>query len=138
MAMPGSLKAVGRNGGKEMVLQALETAAVSESVQLTVDRAELHADGTDVAHCVAQLADAKGIPVRHTNLAVRFSIEGDATNVGVDNGAPDSTQDFQSDRCFTEQGRCLMVLQAGDQPGTVRVTASAEGLKSGTVDMVLK
>jgi hypothetical protein len=135
---PGTLKAVGCNGGKEMVFQTLETAAAPAAVQLTVDRAALTADGVDVAHCVAQLVDTEGFPVRYENRAVHFAVEGNAANIGVDNGAPDSTQDFKSDHCFTEQGRCLMVLQAGELPGTVRVTVSAEGLKKSAADIPLK
>jgi hypothetical protein len=135
---PGSMKAVGRNHGNETVFHILHTAAAPAAVALTLDRTELKADGADCVHCIAQLVDGKGIPVRHANSTVRFSVEGNAANNGVDNGAPDSIQDFQSDRCFTDQGRCLMVLQAGDRPGMVRVTASAEGLKSGAVDIPMK
>ncbi|VGO22481.1 glycoside hydrolase family 2 TIM barrel-domain containing protein [Pontiella sulfatireligans] len=131
----GELKAVGRTSGKETALQTLQTAGEPAALQLTADKTELDADGVDVAHCVVQLVDADGVPVKHLGHLARFTIEGDARNVGVDNGSPKSTQNFQSDTCRTDQGRCLMVLQAGHAPGAVAVTASADGLKSARVEL---
>jgi hypothetical protein len=104
----------------------------------SADQTNLTADGYDVAHCVAQLVDAKGIPVRHMDQKVRFTIEGHAVNIGVDNGSTKCSQDFQSDTCFTDEGRCLMVLQAGDTPGAVKVTVSADGLKGDSVNLKQK
>ncbi|MDF7825583.1 glycoside hydrolase family 2 TIM barrel-domain containing protein [Pontiellaceae bacterium B12227] len=134
----GTLKAVGRNDGKEVAFQTLETVGEPAAVQLTVDRTELSADGRDVAHCVAQLVDADGRPVKHMNHLVRFTVEGDARNIGVDNGTTNHTQDFQSDTCETDNGKCLMVLQAGTSKGTVRVSVEATGLEGTTVQLEQK
>lgn len=131
----GTLKAIGRNAGKEIVSQTLESAGKPESIRLTVDKSTLAADGTDVVHCIAQLIDANGRPVRHIQKTVRFTVEGNARNLGVDNGAPESTQDFQSDTCCTDLGRCLMVLQAGEVPGPVSVTVSGEDLAPARVEL---
>lgn len=120
---PGTLRAVGRTAGKERVSQQLATAG--EPVAVT-----LHLDGPD--HCIAQLVDTDGIPVKHINRTVHFAVEGNARNIGVDNGNPKSTQDFQSDECLTYQGRCLMVLQPS-QSGRINVTVSSDGLKPARV-----
>lgn len=129
----GRLLAVGRTKGKEVAFQVLETAADPVGIKLTIDTSTLAANSCDVAHCVVQLVDAKGILVKHDEKTITFTVEGDARNIGVDNGSTKSSQDFQSNKCFTESGRCLMVLQAGFNPGAVKVTASGDKLKSGTV-----
>ena len=74
--------------------------------------------------------DEAGNPVRNQEREIRFELEGDARILGVDNGAPDNIQDFQSDRITTDQGRCLLILQSTHQGGEVRVRASAEGMES--------
>ncbi|QBG49219.1 glycoside hydrolase family 2 protein [Verrucomicrobia bacterium S94] len=129
----GSLKAVGRNGGQVAAIQTLHTAAKAAEVRLKLDKESLRADGRDVVHCVAEIVDEKGRPVRHLAHRVRFSVEGDARNIGVDNGNSSSVQPFQSDSCETDQGRVLMILQAGKTKGDVVVEASVEGLKGATV-----
>ncbi|VGO17565.1 Beta-galactosidase BoGH2A [Pontiella desulfatans] len=129
----GELKAVGRTDGKETASRTLRTAGRPAAVSAVADRSGLRADGCDVAHLEIQMVDANGIPVRHMDQSVRFTIEGDARNIGVDNGSDRSVQDFQSDVCETHEGRCLMVLQAGDAPGPIQVTVSAEGLASAVV-----
>ena len=126
---PGELKAIGRNGGKTAAEQVMKTAGSATTVRLDVDKHTLNSDGRDVVHCVAQLLDADGNPVRHMEQEVRYAVEGNASNIGVDNGWSKSTQSFQSDTCLTKNGRCLMVLQAGVEPDEVVVSVSSEGLE---------
>ncbi|MDZ8117876.1 sugar-binding domain-containing protein [Pontiella agarivorans] len=129
----GSLKAVGRNNGQVAAIKTLHTAAEAVAVRLKLDKKTLRADGRDAVHCVAEVVDEKGRSVRHRTHRVRFSVEGDARNIGVDNGNSSSVQDFQSDRCETDQGRVLMMLQAGKTKGDIVVNASVDGLKGATV-----
>ncbi|MFC1525567.1 hypothetical protein ACFL6X_02020 [Candidatus Latescibacterota bacterium] len=49
----------------------------------------------------------------------------------------DSVHDYQADHCTTSQGRCLLILQARDQPGQAKVTASSEGLQGQSVELRL-
>jgi hypothetical protein len=48
----------------------------------------------------------------------------------VDTGAPDNVQDFQSNTILTDRGRCLAIVQAGDDPGRITIRVEAEGLDS--------
>ncbi len=129
----GELEAVGKNGGEMVASQTLNTAGEPVSIKLTTDKTELNIGGEDIVHFEAQLEDSEGRAVKHFNREIRFAIEGDAENIGVDNGSPKSSQDFQSDVCTTEDGRCLMVLRSGGSAGTVKVIALGDGLKSGSV-----
>lgn len=78
-----------------------------------------------------------GLPVRSEERELTFDIQGDCRLLGVDNGATDSVQDYQANHCTTSQGRCLLILQAGDRTGEVTVTASSEGLQSQSVKLRL-
>ncbi|VGO12776.1 Beta-galactosidase BoGH2A [Pontiella desulfatans] len=94
------------------VSDKLITAGIPVSIQLV-------ADG---CHVIAQLVDAEGTPVKTDEREISFDATGGRI-LGVDNGAPDSTQDYQSNKVATSQGRCLVVVE-----GTCNVSASAKGL----------
>lgn len=117
-----------------------ELVTVSEPVGLTftTDQTELAADGYDVAHLIVQLVDEKGRPVKTQNREISFELTGDARMLGVDNGARDNIQDFQSDHIVTDQGRCLLIVQSNRTAGPVTVTARSKGLASQTVMLTLR
>jgi len=99
------------------------------------DRVETAGDPTairveaDGCHVIAQLIDESGIPVKTDEREIVFRVLGGRI-LGVDNGAPNSVQDFQSDRVTTSQGRCLLVVE-----GESEVCVASEGLVSGTVQV---
>jgi len=125
----GTLVAKGVKQGKTVSTQ-LETSGVPARVELTADRNELNADGYEVVHVVAQLVDAEGNPARVENRLIRFTVDGDVRILGVDNGAIDSVQDYQANQVTTDQGRCLLLIQANRKASIVRVMAQVEGLSS--------
>jgi hypothetical protein len=125
---PGTLEAV---GSSKAPVHKLQTAAKPHAISLSVDSSPK----ADVVHLVAQIVDSKGVPVRHIEKPIRFSIEGDATILGVDNGATNSVQDYQSNTCTTAKGRCLLVLRTGGKPGSITVTAASEGLEGDTTSL---
>ncbi|MEN8662104.1 MAG: sugar-binding domain-containing protein [Lentimonas sp.] len=130
---PGQLKAVAH--GDNSVTQTIHTAGEPTGIQLTAYEDELKADGRDIAHLTAQLIDVDGHPVKHTEATLQFNITGDAKNIGVDNGHAYSVQDYKSDQCITDKGRCLLILEAGTHPETVTVLASSTELKTGSIQI---
>jgi beta-galactosidase len=64
---------------------------------------------------------------------VRIAVEGPARIAGVGNGNPQSFEPFQADYVDLFYGKAMLILGAGHQSGTARVTARAEGLPSATV-----
>lgn len=113
----------------------LESAGPPHRILLESGSSSLTADRYDVAHVVARLVDRAGRPVRHDEREIRFSVDGPAQNIGVDNGSTTISGDLQSDRCRTNRGRCLLVVRAGDRAGAVTVEASAEGLEPGRLEL---
>jgi len=130
----GTLVAVGQTEG-EPVRYELGTAGTPAVIRLSADKTALQADGYDVAHLTVQLCDAKGVPVKTEEREVVFEIQGNGRLLGVDNGSNTSVQDYQSDRCMTSLGRCLLIVQSTQESGMVVITASADGLQSQSVEL---
>lgn len=128
----GTLTAkAGFNGQEQEVI--LATTTKPAGFKLQTDTTQLKADGYDVAHLVVQLQDAQGRDITFKDFNVTFEIEGPAKLLGVDNGAPDNIQDFQSNSLKTSQGRALAIIQSKREAGLIKVTAKAKGFKSQTV-----
>jgi beta-galactosidase len=82
-----------------------------------------------------EVQDQNGVMVPDADQQVFFKIEGPAAIVGVDNGDPVSHESFKAPRRKAFHGKCLVVVQATDRPGVVKLTASSTGLKPATVDL---
>ncbi len=124
--------------GKEKVTQSIESAGEAVAIRLTLDKTALRAGSSDVTHVVAQLVDKKGRDVKSEDHRVSFSVDGDCRVLGVDNGLSANMNPFQSNSVVTSQGRCLMIIQAGEVVGDVKLSASAEGMKNNNVIINIK
>ncbi|MEO1012971.1 MAG: glycoside hydrolase family 2 TIM barrel-domain containing protein [Bacteroidota bacterium] len=133
----GSLVAQGKKG-ESMVQTELNTVSEPVSIQLTADKEVLRAGGYDVAHIIAQLVDAKGNPVKTDERKVDFIINGDVKILGVDNGALDNVQDFQSTTITTYKGRCLLVVQSARKASNIDISGKSDGLKSNSIPIEIK
>jgi len=133
----GELVAKAVKDGKE-ITSVLKTASEPAEIVVNVDKETLTADAYDVAHIEVQVVDKDGVPVKTTEKQIVFEVEGDARLLGVDNGSNRSTQDFQTNKVVTSQGRCLAIIQSNTNPSTVTIKVSAEGLESKTVAVAIK
>jgi len=125
----GAITATAGFEGQEIVAE-LRTTSEPAGFSLTSDKTSLNADAYDVAHLVVQLHDNEGRAVKNENAKIRFEIEGEARLLGVDNGARDNTQAFQSNSIVTSQGRCLAIIQSTKESGKIKVIAQADGFGS--------
>ncbi|TNJ43214.1 glycoside hydrolase family 2 protein [Tamlana fucoidanivorans] len=116
----------------------LQTASSPAKIKVTVDKTQLAANAYDVAHLVVQLIDKDGLPVKTTEQEIVFNIEGDVRLLGVDNGWNKSTQDFQTNKVLTHQGRCLAIVQANKSAGNVNIKVSAEGMEPQMVTIAIQ
>lgn len=135
---PGTLEAHGRNKNIQQAATQLKTASEPASIQLSSDQSSLTVNGYDVAHLVAQLVDAQGIPIKHIDREIVFAVNGGCRILGVDNGSALSVQDYQSDRLITSQGRALLIIQAEKTAGVTAVTATSGNLQSTAIEINIK
>ncbi len=130
----GTITAKAGFEGQEVIAE-LHTTSKPVAFTLSADKINMQADAYDVAHLVVQLIDEEGREVKTENTKVEFEIIGDAKILGVDTGADDNVQDFQSNSIVTDKGRCLAIIQSKLTKGAVIVKAKIEGM--GTQEVIL-
>lgn len=129
----GDLKAIGKRNGEVILEQEISTAGAPTQIKLTADREAIAADGRDVVHLMVQVLDEQNYPVPTADDLIIFDVQGPGRIIGVDNGNPVSHESFQSNQRAVFNGLCLAIIQSTTASGTLRVTASAPGLKAGSV-----
>ncbi|HEX6625188.1 MAG TPA: DUF4982 domain-containing protein, partial [Pyrinomonadaceae bacterium] len=132
---PGTLRAVGSNGGKTSATHELRTAGKPARVQLSADRARLAPAWDDVAYVTATVVDANGVIVPNAADLVTFRVTGPGRVVAVDSGDNASHEPFQASERKAYQGRCFAILKANASRGRINVNASAPGLAGGSIHL---
>lgn len=135
---PGTLKAVGRTGGKEILSQEIKTAGKAAKIILSADRSQIKADADDLSFVKVTILDKDGNIVPRADNMVKFKIEGEGKIIGVDNGSPISHEPFKADYRKSFNGLCLAVIQSSAKAGKIKLTATSEGLESATVKIESK
>ncbi len=132
---PGTIKAVGRTDGKVVLTREIRTAGEPAKILLTADRSTISANGKDLSFITVSILDAEGNLVPYANNLINFNIEGDGIIAGVDNGLQTSHEPFKADHRKAFNGKCLVVIQARKEPGSLQLTASSEGLKQDVIEI---
>ena len=133
---PGTLKVVTYKNGKKWATDVMKTAGASFKLEVQPDRSTIHADGRDLSFVTVTVTDGSGWMTPRANDAIHFDLEGPGEIVATDNGDPTSLESFESPDRKAFNGLCLAIVrgQAG-QPGKLRITARAQGLKLGTASI---
>ncbi|HEX2855463.1 MAG TPA: glycoside hydrolase family 2 TIM barrel-domain containing protein [Opitutaceae bacterium] len=135
---PGAVKAVGKNAGKVVATHELRTAGAPAKLLVALDRPNLAPDWNDVAHVTVTAVDANGVPCPWADDLVTFKVEGPGTIAGVDNGDRADPAAYQADDRKLFQGECVALIKAGENSGTITVTASAPGLAESGVKIEIR
>ncbi len=131
----GTLKAVAKNNGTIVASQVLKTAGTPAKILLTVDKNKLANNWNDVSYISATVVDENGIPCLNADNQITFSVSGAGFLAATDNGDLSSTESFLSNKRFCFKGRCIAAVKANAGSGKIIITASAEKLKSATVEI---
>lgn len=132
---PGVLKAVGRRNGAIECEFTLTTAGPAERIELLPDVKQFRADGRDICHVEFRIVDAQGVRVPDAVNELKFTVEGPAKLLGIDNGDLNSPATGKDGVRKAFRGRGLAIVQSTRESGKVRVTARAEGFKEATVEI---
>jgi beta-galactosidase len=133
---PGTLKAVAVKGGRTIAESVLKTAGEAVQIRLTADRNALRADGQGLCFITVEAVDAQGQVHPNADHAVTFSLQGPGIVAGVGNGDLTSEEAYQGKQRRLFHGRGLVVVRALRTAGTIAVTATAAGLKGGSIQVV--
>ena len=132
---PGTLKVVARTGGKIVATDEVATAGNPARIELSVDRREIKATAQDLAYVTVRILDAEGRLCPDADNLVKFKLSGPGRIAGVGNGNAICHEDVQASQRSAFHGLCLAVLQSTRQPGTLKLTASADGLQAAAFEI---
>lgn len=134
----GVLRAVGRNGGKEVTQHKIETAG--NAVKLIVEPDNIHwaADGIDLQHVRIMAVDKKGNRVFNADNNLKFDISGDADIVGVVSGNITSDELMVGKERRLFQGVATVIIRAGRKADKIKFTVTPDGMKPITKTFVTR
>jgi hypothetical protein len=121
----GELKAEGLINGQVVATHTVRTPDSAKSIVLQADPPVIEANGSDFSRIVAYVVDSNGTQVLITGTAITFSIASGGGKLLGDNPAP------------TEAGATIVLAQSSLTAGAMSITASADGLASGTVGVTM-
>jgi beta-galactosidase len=131
--VPGTLKAVGLNEGKEVLTVLDKTAGPPAEISLQPDRDTILADGRDLSFVTVKILDKDGTMVPYADNLVNFEVSGEGKIVGVDNGSETSHEPFKANYRKAFNGMCLVVVQSNNKKGKIIINAVSKDLKSNSV-----
>lgn len=134
----GTLKAVGRNNGKQAATEELKTAGAPVKVLLTTDRTSLKNNWDDVAYVTASVVDANGLVCPNETKEIQFSATGSGVIAAVDNADRTSHEPYQVTQRQTYKGWCVALVKAKASAGTITIKASTPGLGAGSLTINAK
>ena len=133
---PGSLKVVAYNAqGQPVGEETVRTAGQPHHLRLVPDRSALAADGQDLAYVTVRVEDKDGTLCPDATSQVRLSVNGAGKFRAVGNGDAASLEPFQEPRMHAFHGQLVAIVQAGAQPGALRLAATAPGLQPATLTL---
>lgn len=130
---PGTLKAVSRKSGKEVLSREIKTTGKPASIRLIPDRKIIKSTGKDLSFITVEVLDEEGSVVPDTDHLIRFSVEGPGVIVGTDNGDPTNPNSLKKPERNLFNGKCLVVVQSDIKAGKIMVVAESGQLKGETV-----
>ncbi len=132
---PGTIKAVSRKDGQVVLEKEIHTAGKPYEVELIADRNVINADGTDLSFITVKIVDKEGNMIPDADNLVHFDVEGNGFIAGVDNGYQASLEPFKANYRKAFNGMCLLIVQATEKAGDIKITATTDGLRNGEVTL---
>lgn len=127
---PGTLMAVSRKDGKEVMTEGLRTAGRPARIRLTADRSKIKADGKDISFITVELLDKNGTVIPTANQHVLFTITGKARMVGTDNGDENEHASLKLPERSLFNGKCVVIVQSTKSSGEATLRAVVSGLQA--------
>ncbi|MCC8153954.1 MAG: DUF4982 domain-containing protein, partial [Tannerellaceae bacterium] len=116
---PGTIKAVSRKNGVEVLSREIHTAGEATSLVLTPDRQTIQADGRDLSFITVEVKDKAGNLVPDANQLIRFTVEGEGFIVGTDNGDQNDSVSLKTPQRNAFFGKVLVVVQNTGKKGQI-------------------
>ena len=130
---PGTVEAVSYTGGREISRTRLETTGAPVQVRLTADKADLRADGHDLAYVDIEIVDREGRVVPDAEIRLCAGVSGQGWLAGFGTANPITDEDYTDEETVSWRGRAQAVIRSGCAGGEILLTVSADGLPEETL-----
>lgn len=126
----GTIKAVGKNGGKTVAEFELKTAGKPAGIVLSADKKQISNNWDDVVFVRATVVDENGTIVPNASDMIEFSASGPGVIAAVDSADNADHDPFQATRRKAFNGRCFAYIKASQGSGKITITAKSGNLSS--------
>ncbi len=134
---PGTVKAVAYDAnGNEVATEEVHTAGAPHHLVLEADRKTIKADGKDLSFITVSVVDKDGNLCPHADDLVKFKVKGAGTYRAGANGNSASLDLFHEPQMHFFNGKLTAIVESLEQPGTIKLEASAKGVKSASIDII--
>lgn len=136
---PGEVKVVAYDkDGKAAAEKVVRTAGKPHHIELVTKKKVLQADGKDLAYVTLHIVDKDGNLCPNEGTLVKFKVNGAGTYRASANGDPTCLDLFHLPRMHAFNGMLTVIVQAGEQAGTLELQASAGGLKTARLKIAVE
>ncbi len=133
---PGVLEAVAYYPDGTTAKETLVTAQETAKIRVKADRLSIAAD--DLSYIELELVDEAGNVNTCDNRKISLSVEGNGYVQGFGSADYRSEENFFDEERTPFYGRTLAAVRASETPGTITVTAKAEGLDPVTIEITVE
>jgi beta-galactosidase len=131
----GTVRAVGKNGGKTVAAHELKTSGKPVRISMRPDATTIISDGMDLSHVEVSVVDDEGNVIYSADNLINFELMGKGRILIVDSGDIRSHESFRIPARKAYQGKCLVIVQSSQEAGPIRLRATSPGLRETTIDI---
>jgi beta-galactosidase len=133
--VPGELRAVAMQKGKEIGELTFKTAGKPAKLRLKADRSSMRRDKNDLSFIKVEVLDQAGNLVPDAVVSVALAVRGAGKLAAAGTANPKDVASFRSRRPTTFHGQCLAIVQPAGKPGSITLSAESPGLASASIQL---
>ncbi|MET0179653.1 MAG: DUF4982 domain-containing protein, partial [Novosphingobium sp.] len=133
----GSLEAIAWRGGRAVGRRRLDTAGPPAALRLAPEHRQGSADRQALHYVAVDVVDAAGRIVPEDARPITLAVSGPAQLVAFGSANPQAVGSLQALTAQSFRGRALAILRSAGTAGTIRVAASAAGLRGASAGITL-
>lgn len=134
----GTIRAIGRNNGREVASDLHKTAGEPYQVILEAEQNAVSNQWDDVVYIQAKVLDEKGILCPNASKMITFGVPSNAELIAVDNGNTISHEKYKANNRLSFNGRCQAIIRSRVASGIIEISATSPGLKAAKVTINIK
>lgn len=131
----GTIVANGYDASGALVAQDIQyTAGAPAKLALSSDKTAVSTASDDLVYITCDVQDKNGTLCPNADNSVVFTVMG-GTIIGTDNGHGANVEKLSGSTHAAFSGKCLCVVKHDGASGTMKITATANGLTAGTISV---